>query len=484
MTPTTRVHYRALLIALALMLPALAAQAQTPPTGAQIAAAMEIPAADIATAENVAPLNAATAVRSKFGPNVLPQAGSSLAIMSTGTASSPIDPGYAVDRDHNVAGTYPPGFPMTGNACHDVPGAAKDMSQVAITLTVPPGIQGFAFDFNYYWKDYPQWACSQFGDGFAAIVESNGVFTNVSVDGMGNPIQANLVHFAETTGSPLLDGTGFEGHGATGWLTSAAPVAGGQTITLRFYIWDAGDGTGTSTVLLDNFRWLTQSPGGGGGGTPGTQAAVNAGPDLSLESLLQPYGDGSNMTFLADVQIAGQVSGAVNRWWSKNGLIVSNTVNYMAQLGVGLHTLTLHAVGSNGQEVTDSVVVLVTMPGGGSIGAGPQGPQGVAGPMGPAGPAGADGPIGPPGVDGQQGPAGATGATGAKGDKGAKGAKGDKGDKGAPGTMPSGTVVFVMPGDPAPQGYTLIATFKQLMDLRPSRRGGNDIVEVRVYRKN
>ena len=77
---------------------------------------------------------------------------------------------------------------------------------------------------------------------------------------------------------------------------------------------------------------------------------------------------------------------------------------------------------------------------------------------------------------GAMGPAGATGATGPKGDKG------DRGD--SAGSTPSGTVVFVMPGDPAPAGYTLVATFKQEMDLRPGDRGGNRNVTVRVFRKN
>ena len=47
--------------------------------------------------------------------------------------------------------------------------------------------------------------------------------------------------------------------GATGWLTSSAPVAPGEQFTLELIIWDTGDGVLDSSVLLDNFRWADGS---------------------------------------------------------------------------------------------------------------------------------------------------------------------------------------------------------------------------------
>ena len=44
--------------------------------------------------------------------------------------------------------------------------------------------------------------------------------------------------------------------GGTAWLTSTAPVLGGEEIELDFHIWDTHDGKYDSSVLLDNFRWL------------------------------------------------------------------------------------------------------------------------------------------------------------------------------------------------------------------------------------
>ena len=44
--------------------------------------------------------------------------------------------------------------------------------------------------------------------------------------------------------------------GATGWLTTQAPITGGETFTLDFMIWDAGDGYLDSSVLIDHFQWI------------------------------------------------------------------------------------------------------------------------------------------------------------------------------------------------------------------------------------
>lgn len=48
-------------------------------------------------------------------------------------------------------------------------------------------------------------------------------------------------------------------HAATGWLRTKSPVVGGETITLRFTIYDSGDGLLDSSALIDNFRWIPKS---------------------------------------------------------------------------------------------------------------------------------------------------------------------------------------------------------------------------------
>ena len=44
--------------------------------------------------------------------------------------------------------------------------------------------------------------------------------------------------------------------GGTAWLTTKAPIQGGQIFNLDFYIWDTGDDAYDSSVILDNFQWL------------------------------------------------------------------------------------------------------------------------------------------------------------------------------------------------------------------------------------
>jgi hypothetical protein len=37
-------------------------------------------------------------------------------------------------------------------------------------------------------------------------------------------------------------------------------VHGGDVVTIRFAIWDTGDQTTDSTVLVDNFAWIAEGP--------------------------------------------------------------------------------------------------------------------------------------------------------------------------------------------------------------------------------
>jgi hypothetical protein len=52
--------------------------------------------------------------------------------------------------------------------------------------------------------------------------------------------------------------TGFEGHAGTSWLTTTAPVEPDTVVTLTLMIYDSGDGSLDSTVLVDNFRWVAK----------------------------------------------------------------------------------------------------------------------------------------------------------------------------------------------------------------------------------
>ena len=150
--------------------------------------------------------------------------------------------------------------------------------------------EGFQFDFDFYSGEWPEYVCTDFNDSFVAWLQSaafmgkSGDF-NVSFDSMNNPVSVNNGFFDRCTanaqtgcqgnktataacpgGPSELQGTGFynlgnycsgqtTGGGATGWLTTTAPVKQGEVITLQFIIWDTGDPNWDSSVLLDNFQW-------------------------------------------------------------------------------------------------------------------------------------------------------------------------------------------------------------------------------------
>jgi hypothetical protein len=195
-------------------------------------------------------------------------------------------------------GTLPPGFPKAASGCSQE-NAANDVISLKLELKAPPNTSGVKFDFNFYSGEWPAYICSPFNDGFIAYLSAegfnNGTPDNMSFDKDNNPVSVNNGFFDRCTpnfetgcapdserqataacpgGTSELAGTGFgiEGAwcspygngnnsqstngGATGWLSSQAPVKAGETFTLEFMIWDTGDAVLDSSVLLDNFTWV------------------------------------------------------------------------------------------------------------------------------------------------------------------------------------------------------------------------------------
>ncbi len=178
---------------------------------------------------------------------------------------------------------------------------ANDMTEYKLTLKVPQNAKSFSFQFNFFSAEYPEYVCTRFNDRFIAVLESKGLdpsklpagqcltgtatpTCNVSYDDKGQPVTVNNGFFdvcrdASGSGPPawtndcskedvatLLAMTGYEKPdssagagqvvgGATGWLTTKAPVVPGETITLRFIVFDEGDHILDSAVAIDNFKW-------------------------------------------------------------------------------------------------------------------------------------------------------------------------------------------------------------------------------------
>jgi hypothetical protein len=214
-----------------------------------------------------------------FGPNVTPKQGVRMLGLSSGTARQPGDPGYQSPGGFSkgYSGAHPQGFPKESPACPGVvTGTPYDSAALELQVRVPTNAYGFAFDFTFYTYEWPGFVCSQYNDFFVALLtpipmgQTDG---NIAFDMQGNPISVNNAfldvcgcnngppcmaggkQFLCPLGTAELTGTGFEGHAATSWLTTTAPVVPGSVITIRWGAYDSGDGVLDSTAILDNWRW-------------------------------------------------------------------------------------------------------------------------------------------------------------------------------------------------------------------------------------
>jgi hypothetical protein len=225
-----------------------------------------------------------------FGPNVNVRRGTKLLALSGGTARQPKDPGYMTvgGFSKGYQGNHPEGFPKESPACPgSVTGQPNDPTGVETKIRVPLNAYGFSFDFYFYTFEWPGYICSTYNDFFVALLspfppgQSDG---NISFDNQGNPISVNnaLLQVCGCPGNPPnpcqaggksfacplgnidLIGTGFgfdtagSDHGATGWLKTQAPVTPGSEISVRFAVYDSGDGVLDSTSLIDNWQWIAK----------------------------------------------------------------------------------------------------------------------------------------------------------------------------------------------------------------------------------
>lgn len=215
-----------------------------------------------------------------FGPNVPVQKGSSMLGLSSGYARLPSQPNACGSQTCSSygPGSAPPGFPQDPPNC-PVSGAINDDVGLELTMRSPKNATGYSFRFKFYSFEYPEWVCEDYNDQFIALAQPQpqGSYNgNISFDSLGNPVSVNIGFFDVCPGCPLgtaeLSGTGFDvwdDAGATGWLQTQAPVTGGEDVTLRFFIFDTGDGAWDSTAIIDSFEWIAN----GGTVVVGTEPA-------------------------------------------------------------------------------------------------------------------------------------------------------------------------------------------------------------------
>jgi hypothetical protein len=258
----------------------------------------------------------AKSIRNNFGTGgIVPQKNARLAVFSTGNAADQgdVSPPYAdfEGGTDNGANSNAPAdwLAANGNQFPNAPGCPGPGSTTAynsimmkIRVRVPTNAKSFNVQMHFFSAEWPEYVCTNFNDLFVSLVTSTAVGNpadkNIAIyttqQNQKYPVGVNIAKAAAglfteckngqvaCLGAPFnynncsagvnpLAGTGFQvtndaGCGAnnttgggTGWLKMAGNVKGGETMEIRFAIWDTGDGVWDSLVLLDDWEWSVQA---------------------------------------------------------------------------------------------------------------------------------------------------------------------------------------------------------------------------------
>lgn len=228
--------------------------------------------------------NVGYGVLTKLGINA-PQTGATALAISSGAAREPGDPAYTavtVDKKygHGTPAGYPKESPSCGGSGFGFASGAYDGAALQLKIRVPTNAKSFSYQQNFFTNEFPVFICDDYNDFFVTMMDPKPAGLpdgNIAFDQDGNPISVNNSllqvcspqnaggkNFSCPLGNTQLQGTGFENHAATGWLTTKAPVdtVRGKIITLTWAIWDQGDHALDSTALIDDFQWSAEPANG------------------------------------------------------------------------------------------------------------------------------------------------------------------------------------------------------------------------------
>lgn len=259
-------------------------------------------------------------IRSRFGANVTPRGGLSMALFSSGVAAGKgdVNPDYPASGFVSYSSSHSSGFPAdfvaaNGGKLPNAPGCpepdgndANDPVMLTLEIRVPSNAHSFSLKTNFFSSEFPEYTCSPYNDFFVILLDSmhtgnpqNPPDKNLAFytapDMSTYPVGVNLAYgntglFTQCVNGPTgcaagakagtintcvstddLIGTGMdtprnlqcsngqlEG-GATGWLTTSGNVVPGEIITLRIAIWDTSDHLLDSLAIVDAFEWSVDS---------------------------------------------------------------------------------------------------------------------------------------------------------------------------------------------------------------------------------
>ena len=221
------------------------------------------------------------------------------ALLSTGDKAGMQGEAAASWGTGSNSGDVPSGFLKAAGSC-PVSSAVNDVIDLKVQIRVPANAKGFSFDFDFWSGEWPDYVCTEFNDSFIAYLQSTACST-AGHRTTSRSIRTGTPSASTTTSSAYAPpacrraaevptperprarrgrgssrarasaaeslrrrrycgGATSTSGGATSWLTSKAPVTPGEVITLEFLIWDTGDASYDSSVILDNFAWVPTPP--------------------------------------------------------------------------------------------------------------------------------------------------------------------------------------------------------------------------------
>lgn len=137
-------------------------------------------------------------------------------------------------------------------------GLPHDAIHLGAALQVPAGTHGLRLELAFFSAEFPEFIASPFADMLVVWSTSEAYTGNVALI-EGRALTATALAqkgwMAHAGDDPALAGTGFEGHGGSGWLSLHAPVVPGETVALTIYLADMGDGSMATVAAIDDLRW-------------------------------------------------------------------------------------------------------------------------------------------------------------------------------------------------------------------------------------